>query len=179
MEWAGNLPPLIPPDGLEITIECFFAVSYTHLLRIGLQDQPALLIQLDEAELRKLIGSRVDIDLNRMLAEKLPAGDSLEVPLREIRIKDVAPALAELDEEGRLVLEPDAQVLESLGLDLERVAAALPGDWPVAVEEGRIVVTPVSYTHLDVYKRQVIGSMVAVSDMVQPSPCLLYTSRCV
>lgn len=24
VEWAGNLPPLIPPDGLEITIERFF-----------------------------------------------------------------------------------------------------------------------------------------------------------
>ena len=100
--------------------------------------------QLDEAELRKIIGSQVDIDLNRMLAEKLPAGDSLEVPLREIKIRDVAPELkeiAELDDGGRLILEPDAQVLESLGLDLEGVAAALPGDWPVAVEGGRIVVT--------------------------------------
>ncbi|WP_459505242.1 hypothetical protein [Erwinia amylovora] len=33
--------------------------------------------------------------------------------------------------------------------------------------------TPVSYTHLDVYKRQ------AQYGIKQPNPCLLYTSRCV
>ena len=97
--------------------------------------------QLDEAELRRLIGSQVDIDLNRMLAQKLPEGGSLDVPLREIKIKDVVPSLGKLDEEGRLVLEPDLQALEKLGLELERVAEALPEDWPVAIEGSRIVVT--------------------------------------
>ena len=51
---------------------------------------------------------------------------------------------------------------------------------------------PVSYTHLDVYKRQKVLSVtdtingydsiteeVLVTDEVDPGTCLLYTSRCV
>ncbi|MFY9541187.1 MAG: efflux RND transporter permease subunit, partial [Dethiobacteria bacterium] len=34
--------------------------------------------QLDEEELKKLIGRSVDIDLNRMLSQTLPSGDSME-----------------------------------------------------------------------------------------------------
>ena len=46
-------------------------------------------------------------------------------------------------------------------------------------------VGPVSYTHLDVYKRQlelllgVSASFLAFAASAQSEPCLLYTSRCV
>ncbi|WP_171907266.1 hypothetical protein [Burkholderia plantarii] len=38
---------------------------------------------------------------------------------------------------------------------------------------------PVSYTHLDVYKRQVRARAADLRAAGQARPCLLYTSRCV
>ena len=43
----------------------------------------------------------------------------------------------------------------------------------------RDTVATVSYTHLDVYKRQGCGSVVPVNRLGELPTCLLYTSRCV
>ena len=96
--------------------------------------------QLDEDELRKLIGRSVDLDLNRMLSQTLPSTDSLEIPLREIYLKDILPQM-EISEDGKLIIEPDPALLEQYGIDLEQIAGALPDEWPVAIEGGRITVT--------------------------------------
>jgi HAE1 family hydrophobic/amphiphilic exporter-1 len=96
--------------------------------------------QLDEDELRKLIGRSVDLDLNRMLSQTLPSTDSLEIPLREIYLKDILPQM-EIGEDGKLIIEPDPALLEQYGIDLEQIAGALPDEWPVAIEGGRITVT--------------------------------------
>ena len=69
--------------------------------------------------------------------------------------------------------------------DLESVAALTHNNRKptvrVVTRSGREV-TAVSYTHLDVYKRQVLGEHVErVGGDAQrlDRPCLLYTSRCV
>lgn len=95
--------------------------------------------QLDEEELKKLIGRSVDIDLNRMLSQTLPSGDSMEIPMREIYLKDLTPRM-EIDEEGRLTIEPDPELLKKYGINLEQVARELPENWPVAIEKGKIIV---------------------------------------
>ncbi|WP_461368083.1 efflux RND transporter permease subunit, partial [Candidatus Darwinibacter acetoxidans] len=97
--------------------------------------------QLDEEELRKLIGRSVDIDLNSMLSQMLPlpSGDSLEIPMREIYLKDLSPRM-EIDEAVRLIIEPDPKLLEKYGIDLEQIARELPEEWPVAIEKGKIIV---------------------------------------
>jgi|LSQX01.3.fsa_nt_gb HAE1 family hydrophobic/amphiphilic exporter-1 len=95
--------------------------------------------QLDEEELRKLIGRSVDIDLNRLLSQALPVSDSLEIPMREVYLKDLAPQL-EVDEEGRLIIKPDAERLKKYGLDLEQIAEALPEEWPIDIEKNKIIV---------------------------------------
>ena len=82
--------------------------------------------------------------------------------------------------------------------ELARAWLALRGEWADAAWAG---VDPVSYTHLDVYKRQVLtdhavavsgGRIQAILPIAQarlqyapketvarPDACLLYTSRCV
>ncbi|HOL16173.1 MAG TPA: efflux RND transporter permease subunit, partial [Bacillota bacterium] len=94
---------------------------------------------LDEEELRKLIGRSVDIDINQMLSQALPLDDSLEIPMREVYLKDLAPRV-EIDEEGRLIIEPDPELLKKYGLDLDQIAGALPEEWPVDIEKGKIIV---------------------------------------
>ena len=44
---------------------------------------------------------------------------------------------------------------------------------------GAEVTGPVSYTHLDVYKRQVLEAVSLRLHTLVSIPCLLYTSRCV
>ena len=52
------------------------------------------------------------------------------------------------------------------------------GRWGGAITAGCFLArfTAVSYTHLDVYKRQAIGQH---GELARIQPCLLYTSRCV
>ena len=92
--------------------------------------------QLDEEELKKLIGRSVDMNLNRMLSQTQPSGDSMEIPMREIYLKDLTPRM-EIDEEGRLTIEPDPELLKKYGINLEQVARELPENWPVAIEKGQ------------------------------------------
>ena len=54
------------------------------------------------------------------------------------------------------------------------------------LKENYFIITPVSYTHLDVYKRQMLlrlGKVININNetvqMTQCKHCLLYTSRCV
>ncbi len=104
-------------------------------------EQMVVGFQLNEAEMRKLIGRSVDIDLNRMLSEAIPPMESVALPLREVNLKEVLPGADRLLlEEERLIIIPDPELLKLFGIDLEAVAAVLPEEWPLQIEEGRIVV---------------------------------------
>ena len=113
---------------------------------IGPEELKKLIIgfHLDEEELRKLIGQSVDLDLNRMLSEAAPSMEGLELPLREINLKDLLPGTdrLELDEEkGLLVITPDPALLKRYGIDLEEIAGVLPGEWAVKIEKGKLFIT--------------------------------------
>ncbi len=104
-------------------------------------EQMVVGFQLNETEMRKLIGRSVDIDLNRVLSEAMPPMESVALPLREVNLKELLPGADRLQlEEERLIIIPDPALLELYGLELEQVAAVLPEEWPLEIEKGRIVV---------------------------------------
>lgn len=111
--------------------------------------------QLNEEELRKLIGDTVDIDLNRMLSEAMPSAENVEIPMREINLKEVLPGAERLVlEDDRLIITPDPELLEFYGIDLDEVAAVLPADWTVQIEGERIVVALPPGESVDLEKLQ-------------------------
>jgi HAE1 family hydrophobic/amphiphilic exporter-1 len=99
--------------------------------------------QLDEAELKKLIGRSVDLDLNRMLSEAAPSADSLKIPLRQINLGDLIPGadMFDFDEKkGLLTIIPDRELLDRYGIDLEQIGVLLPEEWAVQIDGKRIVI---------------------------------------
>ena len=71
------------------------------------------------------------------------------------------------------------------GAWLDRIVARMPRARSPVVDEYLALLEPVSYTHLDVYKRQAMTHtkpsvmFVCVHNAGRSQICLLYTSRCV
>lgn len=97
--------------------------------------------KLDEDELRKLIGRSVDLDLNQALSEMMPSTDSLEIPMREICLKDLLPELELPAKDDFLIIAPDPAQLEHYGIDLKQIAEALPEEWATVIKEGKLHLT--------------------------------------
>ena len=125
-----------------------------------------------------------------ILDEKIAVMDSVDARAAEEWLSNVARVL-----EGR---RPDYLVVTHMEPDHSGSLMRLAQKYPEMKIVGNAkTFTPVSYTHLDVYKRQVeeilplltaaldSGEKLPAPPMVKmkrptpPKPCLLYTSRCV
>lgn len=108
----------------------------------GLEELSQLVVgfQVDEAALEKMVGSFIHVDLNKMLSGSLPAIDQLDIPMKPVYLKDLAWNI-QVDEDAEiLILTLDRELPAIYGLTPEQLAALLPEEWPVELQDGKLLV---------------------------------------